>query len=171
MQELLRQSMRASVAAETLCRAGRVAIRVYGTSMLGAIWPGDVLVFERCDFEGVRIGEVVLYRRDEQLVAHRVVGISAGELITRGDSLWQNDFPVRGEDVLGRAILCRRERGSSRAVPIHRSTLQQLFSGIMARSDLAVEIALRVRAVYLRALPVLDLKDSNTSERALEISS
>ena len=164
--------MRASVAAEALRRGGRVAVRVYGTSMLGAIWPGEVVVFERCELRDVRLGEVVLYRRDERLVAHRVAEIFGKEekLITRGDSLRENDAPVRKEDILGRATVFWRERGRSHAVPIRLSRLQQLFSWTAARSNFAVEVALRIRALYFRIAPVKFIH-GDTRETALETSS
>ncbi len=146
--------MRASVAAEALRRAGRVAMRVYGASMVGAIWPGDVVVFEACALDALRAGDIVLYRRDECLVAHRVIENShanGGALITRGDALRGNDLPVCAEDVLGRAILLQPERGMARALTGCRSTIQKTISWMAARSSVACEVALRLRALYLRA--------------------
>lgn len=167
--------MRASVAGEALARAGRIAMRVYGASMVGTIWPGDVVVFEKCDGEDVCVGEVVLYRREERLVAHRVLEISSAcgktWLVTRGDALRGNDLPVRGEEVLARAILLRRDGRTAGSIALKRSTMQVLVGWMVARSTLACELVLRARALHERAISgIASITRRNRSD-ALEISS
>ena len=58
---------------ETLLRFGEGKLAVTGASMLPAVWPGDVLEVRRQEAAGVRPGDVVLFRREGRLVAHRVV--------------------------------------------------------------------------------------------------
>ncbi len=167
--------MRASVAVEALARARRVAMRLYGASMVGTIWPGDVVVFERCKVEQVRVGQVVLYRREGRLVAHRVMEISRASgktwLVTRGDALRGDDLPVRGEDVLGQAILLQREGRTAGSIAWQRSTMQALLGGIVARSALACQVVLRARALYVRAAACIASIPRGSRKDALEISS
>lgn len=76
-----------------------------GSSMLPALWPGDRLVVRRREFSEVQAGQIVLYFRGGGLVAHRVVSRVAspeGErLVTRGDSVRQDDSPVQASEVVG----------------------------------------------------------------------
>jgi len=56
-----------------------------------------------------RAGDIILYRRGNRLMLHRVVGKWRGVVITKGDALDQVDEPVTLRDILGRAV--SRERG------------------------------------------------------------
>jgi signal peptidase I len=148
----LRQSTRASLAAEVLRRTGRLAMRVYGTSMLGAIWPGDEVVFEICEPDDVALGDVLLYRRDDRLVVHRVIQIfrlgEALEFQTRGDNQRGCDLPVSAEELLGRAVLLRHANGSPARLAQKRSPAAKLFACLTSRSTLVCELVLRLHAAF-----------------------
>jgi hypothetical protein len=80
-----------------------VSLRVYGESMLPAVWPGDVVEIESCLLKDVRPGEIVLAMRDGQLFLHRLLAPCKQDGFTlRGDSLPGADplFPVAA--LLGR---------------------------------------------------------------------
>jgi hypothetical protein len=47
------------------------------------------------------VGEIVLFERQGKVVAHRVIGVKAGVLLTKGDSLSYFDSPVQEAEVLG----------------------------------------------------------------------
>jgi signal peptidase I len=152
MHELLpcRESIRASLASEALRLSGRLSIRVFGTSMLPTVWPGDVLIFEPCRADDLRPCEIILYQRDERLIVHRLVGISRNgdqlALLTRGDGQRHSDLPVLEEAVLGRAILIQREGRAPCPLPARQSLLQRLFSWMATRFTLFSEFALRVHS-------------------------
>jgi signal peptidase len=128
------------LALEVLRAFGETRIRVTGTSMLPAVWPGDVLTIRRQGLEEIRPGDLVLSRREGRFVAHRVVqcgsgtlplsvtgygqpatgyrpesGCAASLLITRGDRLRTPDPPVAAGDLLGRVVWI--ERGGRRVDP------------------------------------------------------
>ncbi len=65
------------LAGEVVRTFGRVRVRVTGTSMIPAVWPGDVLVVERRAVERIERGEIAVAERDGRLVAHRVIGARA----------------------------------------------------------------------------------------------
>ena len=58
-----------------------------------------------------RPGDVVLFSRNGRLFVHRVVEMSGGAVVTRGDSMLDADPPVAVSDVLGRVESI--ERGGS----------------------------------------------------------
>jgi len=170
--QLSRQSMRTSLAAETLRASGHLRLRVYGTSMLGAIWPGDVLHCERCDVESVRVGDILLYVRGEQLIAHRVVELhgAAGHtrVVTRGDRLRCDDPFVDVENILGRVGSVHRDGLAPRHIS-RRSRTQQMISAGLARSELMCELALRVYALYVRLARALALASRSRNAPAFEV--
>ena len=88
-------------------------MRALGTSMLPSIRPGDVLVIEAAGVSEIPVGAIILWRRGELLVAHRVVEqIASAEgrvkLVTRGDRQQQRDEPIGAEELLGRVTMIQR---------------------------------------------------------------
>lgn len=140
--------MRASLAAEAMQRTGRLAIRVYGTSMIGAIWPGDEVEFQRCTPAEIEMGDVLLCRADDRIVVHRVVRISQSrdelQFLTRGDNQRACDLPLTEKQVLGRALWLTRGCNRRCAIPQQRSAAAKLASWFTARSTLLCELALRL---------------------------
>jgi signal peptidase I len=147
----LRESARARLVAEAMQRSGRIAMRVYGTSMIGAIWPGDEVEFERCTPAQVETGDVLLSCRDGRIVVHRVVQIArVGDqlrFLTRGDNQRACDLPLSEEQVLGRALWLTRGCSLRLAIPKRRSAAARFASWFTARSILLCELALRFHAV------------------------
>jgi signal peptidase I len=151
MRELLRQSARASLAGEVLRRTGRVLIRLYGTSMLPALWPGDLVFFVTCDPGCVVTGDVLLCCCDDRLIVHRVTAVvrHGGDLqvVTQGDTQLASDLPIPAQQVLGRAVGVRCGASPAQQISRRRSKLNVAFSWIAARSTLVCEIALRIHAI------------------------
>ena len=104
--------------AEEVVRAfGEVRLRVFGISMVPAIFPGDVVSIRRARMGEISVGEAVLYSRGGRLFVHRVVdrisaatGDLSGEprLITRGDRMRHDDFPVAPDELLGLVVAIER---------------------------------------------------------------
>jgi signal peptidase I len=140
-----------SLAGEVVRRFGKVRLRVFGTSMLPSILPGDLISVQRAGLSGISSGEIVLYSREGRLFAHRVVGRAGSredsQLITRGDRLSHNDPPVSSSELLGRvtSIECGDGRGHWRARPAARlNTRQQMIVRILRTSDRAAYLYLRL---------------------------
>ena len=91
--------------ARLVLNRGAACVRVFGSSMLPWICPGDVLVIRRADMRAISTGEVVLFAREGRLFIHRVVRRCAAEteafLVTKGDAVAHTDGPVFPE--IGRA--------------------------------------------------------------------
>lgn len=145
-----------NLVSEAVRTAGRVRLRVSGTSMMPAMRPGDLLTVERAGTADVAPGEIVVFARSGRLVVHRVTGITAipgsaksggneGDTLlqTRGDCARRKDPIVRGSELLGRVT--QIERGSLRMQP--RTTLgtaQQVISRLLRISDRAARLYVRV---------------------------
>lgn len=117
--------------------------------MLPALWPGDLLFLESNFSEPLRLGDIVLFQRDGRFFIHRVVRLSSQsgneEVITRGDCMAKEDFPVAKADVMGRV----REvwRGERVMIPTAAPSLaQELLGWVLCHSNVAHRIALRWHA-------------------------
>jgi len=99
---------RSALVADAL-RAGngfgsRVRLRVYGESMLPALWPGHVVEIASCSLEQLRPGEIVLALRDGRLFLHRLVKSQANGFVLCGDSMPGPDPLYAPAALLGRLV-------------------------------------------------------------------
>lgn len=139
--------------AEELVRTfGEVRLRVFGTSMVPSILPGDLISVQRAGVSEISSGEVVLYVREGRMFVHRVVdrGVvaCAGSpehllLITRGDRLRHNDPPVSSAELLGRVISIERGDQKFGALPRFR-TSNGLLLRLLQTSDYATCLYVRL---------------------------
>jgi len=99
-------TLKCELAGEILRWFGTLRLQVTGHSMLPSVWPGDVLLIERCGFGQVSGGEIVLYTREGKLFAHRVIcaaaDVEGSRLVTQGDAMPVPDFPISASEFLGR---------------------------------------------------------------------
>ena len=83
---------------------GEVRVKVTGASMIPAVWPGDVITVRSTSLVDLQPGQIVLHRREEKLIAHRVTRIHDNLLITQGDSIPYEDPPVNEADMVGLVV-------------------------------------------------------------------
>jgi hypothetical protein len=119
------QETRLHLAAEVLHRFGEVRFVAHGSSMIPAIYPGDLLTVRSESIANARSGEIVLFLLGGRFFVHRVMRKwperSRVVFATRGDALTQEDPSVDGSQLLGRVTsILRRGRPvkfASRANP------------------------------------------------------
>jgi hypothetical protein len=147
--------------AEEIVRTfGEVRLRVFGTSMVPAILPGDLVSIHQASLLDISQGEVVLYLRSGRLFVHRVVnrGIVATAgcpaepcLITRGDRLRHDDPPVFPSEFLGRVSSIVR---GARKVDLPAHASNHLLARLLQSSDrvtyLYSRLATRCPALFFR---------------------
>lgn len=119
--------------------SGEVRLRVTGASMLPALWPGDLVTVQRRVPSELAVGQVVVYRRDEKLIVHRITRTSGDHLITQGDSRPFDDLPVQASEIVGQVAGILR---NGRCVHPEQSVWQRAVASILRRSDLCTRIAL-----------------------------
>jgi hypothetical protein len=141
-QPCLRDAAKHRLVVELIRQFGEVRLRVTGTSMLPAVWPGDILTVHRRDAAELSPGQIVLCYREQGFVAHRLVGKHAGHLITRGDCLPYEDPPFREDEILGQVVTVLR---NGRSVDPSRNWWSSAASWILRRSDLCARLTLRLR--------------------------
>ena len=98
---------------ELFARGLSVRFRAPGWSMRPTIRDGEIITVEPIEASEVKKGDIILYRTNEGVIAHRVVGIqksggSEDRFMLRGDAARDCDEPVDSHQVLGRVVLVDR---------------------------------------------------------------
>lgn len=93
---------------DLLKRRGEANLKMYGTSMSPLLPEGKMVKVSAQDLNTIRIGDVVCFRTNSHLIAHRVVHLHAGKeglyILPKGDNSNCFDRPVRKEEIIGRVI-------------------------------------------------------------------
>jgi signal peptidase I len=136
------------LAEEIVRNFGEVRLRVFGTSMVPAILPGDLVLIQRAAVEEILPGEIAVFLRMGRLFVHRVadrkvIVNSGGDkelfLITRGDRQRNSDSPVSSSELLGRVVSIERGR---RDIKVSPNRAIRLTARLLQSSD-------RVTSLYL----------------------
>ena len=137
--------------AEVVCATGSAKLKVTGLSMLPAIWPGDVLTVNKISPKMLERGQIVLYRGDGKLTAHRVVQVAHDHFLTRGDCVPSLDPPVTFSAMVGLITdVCR----NGRAAKLQPSPWQRAAAWFLRHSDLSIRLLLHLRAALQRLTEV-----------------
>jgi signal peptidase I len=157
--------LKCELACEVLRSFGSLRFSATGWSMLPAIWPSDTLVVERVSADQVKVGEVVLVRRNGRLCAHRIVSreenSGSPDWITQGDAMPMPDPPVKESELLGRVNYVIRD-GRCVAMRSKSSVAAKLTTKVVRRSFIAARAL-----VYLhRTIPIS--AKSETRESVLQ---
>jgi len=90
---------------------GQHLIPITGRSMSPSIQDGD-LVLVAHGYADVRRGDVVVFRHEGRLIAHRVLCVYGGDVgptfVTKGDNVFQFDPPLKAEEIVGRVLSVER---------------------------------------------------------------
>ena len=98
---------------ELLGRGKRVRFRAPGRSMYPTIRENEAITVEPVAPQDVKVGDIILYRSEKSVVAHRVIQIQRGEdktfrFILREDTWGTLDEPVQAEQILGKVVSVER---------------------------------------------------------------
>jgi signal peptidase I len=154
------QAAKTGLASEVLRSFGELRLQVGGSSMLPSIYPGDILTVHRTEIARVVPGDIVLYTREDRLYAHRIVEKICDRegilLLTRGDTLAENDPPVSAAELLGRVASI--VRGPFRIAPGREpSAYGRVVAGLVRRSTWFAALVLRLHGLRRRWIPDLSV--------------
>ena len=87
---------------EYLAQNGSMTYTNVGVSMLPLLRQGrDLFILEKKGSERCRVGDVVLYRRGEKYVLHRVVEVREKDYVILGDNCVAREYGIKDDDVIG----------------------------------------------------------------------
>jgi len=102
-----------------LLRDGKsVRFRAPGRSMYPTIREGEAITVEPILPSQIKVGDIILHRLDDSVIAHRVARIDrkqggALRFILRSDTWGQYDEPVHADQIMGKVVSAERGGRSS----------------------------------------------------------
>lgn len=134
--------------AESVRAGHEVRVRVAGSSMVPALWPGDELLVRALGPAEPSRGDLLLFVRDGRLCTHRLIGrvddSGAPRLITRGDAAVKCDPPKSPQEILGSVVSVFRD---GHQVPVVSSRTRKLLSFGIRHWELLRRVVLKVHAI------------------------
>lgn len=88
---------------------GYTIFEVATGSMSGTIEVGDVIVVKLT--KDVQLEDIVVYKKDSNLITHRIISIDGKKVITKGDANNTEDMPITTNDIIGKVIYTIRNVG------------------------------------------------------------
>lgn len=147
-----RDRIACELVAESLRAGNDVQVRVAGSSMVPALWPGDALIVRAVGPVELSRGDLLLFARDGKLCTHRLIGelddSGARRLVTRGDTALKCDPPMSSDQVLGSVVSVSR---NGRRVPVGSSRRAKMLSFGIRHSGFLRRVALKVHALRRRS--------------------
>ena len=142
------------VSCDLLARGYGVRFRAAGGSMRPAVCDGDVITVVPATRPSLDTGNVILYRRDGRLFAHRVVSAAGDggafrEVVLRGDALPACDPPVDASQVVGELVSVDRAARRSLTERLMSSTRR----GVRRAARPARTLAFAAVSLLLCAIP------------------
>lgn len=162
--------VRLDLAIEVLREFGELRFVARGASMLPSIRPGDMLVVRQARVDEIRMGDVVLYVRNECFYAHRAICLDSQlRLTTRGDALAQADPLIDESELLGLVTAVIRGLKTIRLTQ-EQGARARFLRWALHRSDFATQCLLRSYRLVARCTAKLNNERGSMSEKLLGIS-
>ena len=93
---------------DLLLASGKLRVRTVGRSMIPTIRPGDEIAVEPVPIEALQPADLILFQGGMELVCHRLVAVSGGALLTRGDAGLSDGERIAPHQVLGKVVEIRQ---------------------------------------------------------------
>lgn len=97
----------------------QLQINTRGFSMFPVIRPGDICVVEKCTAAEIRTGDVVVVRKGNKLIAHRLVRVTTTDkgmmFLCRGDQNSFDDHPATEKEIVGKVVSVSRSKNTYNA--------------------------------------------------------
>ena len=147
-----------------LHQQGWVHLRVRGASMRPTFLSGELI--RVVPVTSVARGDVLTFVLDDAVVTHRVMRVTAAEIVCRGDNRYVADPPVAPEAVIGRVVevVGRGPLSGGRRALAVVDARRALRAARMRVRRLLQESGLLVRQVLGRPVPTMEVTAGGTPE-------
>jgi signal peptidase I len=102
----------AHLAKYVLKNSTNITLPVAGDSMSPVLRTGDIIYVEPVTTKSLSVGDILVYKTEGNMVAHRLVRIlrndSISMLLTKGDTFSHIDSPLRESDLIGRVYAVQK---------------------------------------------------------------
>jgi hypothetical protein len=105
MKEGINQHQHLIEMVQTALQKGQeITIEANGWSMFPCLLPSDVVKIDATPFTALKIGDIIAFKRQQQLIVHRFVAHNTSQ----GDACLRADEPITAANYLGKIVAFQR---------------------------------------------------------------
>lgn len=86
------------------------SMRAEGTSMLPILQQGDKIYYKKTSFKQSNVNDIIIIKKQRQLLTHRIIYKSKSYLITKGDNNPESDGKIPSTQIIGKAYQIKRNK-------------------------------------------------------------
>jgi signal peptidase I len=129
-----------------LSKIGKV--KTFGSSMYPLLRSGDIVYYEKISFSEIEQNDILVIKKQDSYITHRVVYRTKSLVITKGDSNPSPDEPAESKDIIGKVYKIKRGH--------EMLELEHLY---LIQSTVYYKEILRIQKVFTKAqIPFVILK-------------
>jgi len=91
-----------------LLRLKTLPLKSTGQSMLPILRPNDIVYFKKTPFLKIKVNDLIIFKKKNQLITHRVIYKTKKYLITKGDNNPNSDGKIYPKQILGKVYQIKR---------------------------------------------------------------
>ncbi len=130
----------------------QLQLRMQGFSMFPTLQPGDKGIVQKCNACNILPGDIIVFKKNNQLIAHRLIRIEAKAretlYICRGDQNGFEDKPVRENEIVGKLISFERNGRTTNINSLKMRMLGWKMINLPQWMYLRNKVTLRILAVF-----------------------
>jgi signal peptidase I len=114
---------------------GKIYLRLSGFSMFPFLKEGDVALIKKVEINALKIGDVIVFKHGQKMIAHRLMEINQNEehytLTTKGDTSKKIDPLFNEADYVGKIISFNRKEKNI----VITTKFYEIFGKIMVKTS------------------------------------
>jgi Peptidase S24-like. len=123
-----------------------------GQSMLPILRPNDIVYFKKIPFLKIKVNDLIIFKKKNQLITHRVIYKTKKYLITKGDNNPNSDGKIYPKQILGRVYQVKRNGQIFKPETFYLIQSTHYFSEIVKiKNEFDKE---NINYVFLKGLPL-----------------
>lgn len=137
---------------DKVIRSGRFPFKSRGQSMLPILQPNDTLYFKKTPLAKIKVNDLVIVKKRNQLICHRVIYKKKNYLITKGDNVLKSDGKIYSKQIIGKVYQIKRN-----GQIFHPESLYLLQSTLYFKEIVKIKKAFekeKINFVFLKGLPL-----------------
>ena len=135
-----------------LLKLKTLPLKSTGESMLPILYENDVVYFKKITFSEIKVNDLIVFKKKNQLITHRVIYKTKNYLITKGDNNLNSDGKIYPKQILGKVYQIKRNGQIFKPETIYLIQSTHYFSEIVKiKNQFDKE---KINYVFLKGLPL-----------------
>jgi len=128
------------------------SLKSQGESMLPILRENDIIYFKKISFSEIKVNDLIIFKKKNQLITHRVIYKTKKYLITKGDNNPNSDGKIYPKQILGRVYQIKRNGQIFKPDTLYLIQSTHYFSEIVKiKNEFDKE---KINYVFLKGLPL-----------------